>query len=399
MSGRHRRPRAPPPSRAACRGRAPRARAASPRRPSSSCAATASRASQASGADGRRAHPEAHGRDVRGSPPWTRRASTGSGSASRRTTSTRGRPRVSRSGSRWRRTGSSPSTSRRRPTGSTGSASCRCSIRRGSSSTSTTPCSGAGSPGSRSRRSPATSSSPTSASSRSGRAPRSSAAIVFLHPFGCSLDERLDRFYLSNTVGQPAENAVALSHLIFAGVLDRHPDLKIVAAHGGGYLPTAIGRSDRAWQVRPEARRCEHGRRPTCAGCGSTPSCTTRAHAARPRRGRGRIAVVLGSDFPFDMGLDDPVAFVRDAGLDADGDRARSSPATPRRSWRPGCGHEDRPLGAPDRSVAERAAARDGAAQAPGIGEGFVIDDRVVPFPDGLTVADVLARGWMPRTP
>jgi aminocarboxymuconate-semialdehyde decarboxylase len=76
-------------------------------------------------------------------------------------------------------------------------------------------------------------------------------AVVFLHPFGCSLDERLDRFYLSNTVGQPTENAVALSHLIFAGVLDRHPGLKLVAAHGGGYLPFAIGRSDHAWRVRP----------------------------------------------------------------------------------------------------------------------------------------------------
>ena len=62
----------------------------------------------------------------------------------------------------------------------------------------------------------------------------------------------------SNTVGQPAENAVALSHLIFAGVLDRHPGLKVVAAHGGGYLPFAIGRSDRAWRVRPEARGCAH---------------------------------------------------------------------------------------------------------------------------------------------
>ena len=81
---------------------------------------------------------------------------------------------------------------------------------------------------------------------------------MFLHPFGCSLDERLDRFYLSNTVGQPTENAVALSHLIFAGVLDRHPGLKIVAAHGGGYLPFAIGRSDRAWRVRPEAHGCAH---------------------------------------------------------------------------------------------------------------------------------------------
>ncbi|MFI6930382.1 amidohydrolase family protein [Streptomyces sp. NPDC050287] len=83
-----------------------------------------------------------------------------------------------------------------------------------------------------------------------------SGALVFLHPFGCTLDERLDQWYLSNTVGQPTENAVALSHLIFSGVLDRHPDLKVIAAHGGGYLPTQIGRSDHAWRVRPDAQGC-----------------------------------------------------------------------------------------------------------------------------------------------
>lgn len=69
-------------------------------------------------------------------------------------------------------------------------------------------------------------------------------ALVFLRPFGCTLDERLDRWYLPNTVGQPTENAVALSHLVFSGVLDRHPGLKPVAAHGGGCLPTHIGRGD-----------------------------------------------------------------------------------------------------------------------------------------------------------
>ena len=140
--------------------------------------------------------------------------------------------------------------------------------------------------------------------------------VVFLHPFGCSLDERLDRFYLSNTVGQPAENAVALSHLIFSGVLDRHPDLNILAAHGGGYLPTAIGRSDRAWRVRPEARGCAHA-----------PSSYLRrlwfdtvVHDAAALRHLIEVAgasqVVLGSDFPFDMGLDDPVGEIRAAGLD-----------------------------------------------------------------------------------
>lgn len=139
--------------------------------------------------------------------------------------------------------------------------------------------------------------------------------IVFLHPFGCSLDERLDRFYLSNTVGQPTENAVALSHLIFSGVLDRHPDLRIVAAHGGGYLPFAIGRSDHAWRVRPEAHGCEHA-----------PSTYLRrlwfdtvVHDPVALRHlvdvAGESRVLLGSDFPFDMGLDDPVADIRSAGL------------------------------------------------------------------------------------
>ena len=142
--------------------------------------------------------------------------------------------------------------------------------------------------------------------------------VVFLHPFGCTLDERLDRFYLANTVGQPVENAVALSHLIFAGVLDRHPGLKIVAAHGGGYLPTAIGRSDHAWRVRPDAQGCAH-----------EPSSylkkiwfDTVVHDAGALRHLIEVAgasqVVLGSDFPFDMGLDDPVAFVRAAGLTDD---------------------------------------------------------------------------------
>ncbi len=142
--------------------------------------------------------------------------------------------------------------------------------------------------------------------------------VVFLHPFGCSLDERLDRFYLSNTVGQPAENAVALSHLIFSGVLDRHPGLRIVAAHGGGYLPTSIGRSDRAWRVRPEAQGCAH----EPSSYLSKIWFDTVVHDAQGLRRLvetvGADRVVLGSDFPFDMGLDDPVTEVRAAGLPED---------------------------------------------------------------------------------
>lgn len=140
-------------------------------------------------------------------------------------------------------------------------------------------------------------------------------AILFLHPFGCTLDERLDRWYLSNSVGQPVENAVALSHLVFSGVLDRHPGLKVVAAHGGGYLPTHLGRANHAWRVRPDAR-----------GCAREPGHYLRrvwfdslVHDPHVLRGlvhaTGPDRVLLGSDFPFDMGTDDPVAALRAAGL------------------------------------------------------------------------------------
>ena len=147
-------------------------------------------------------------------------------------------------------------------------------------------------------------------------------ALVFLHPFGCSLDERLDRFYLANTVSQPAENAVALSHLIFGGVLDRHPDLRVLAAHGGGYLPTSLGRSDHAWRVRPEAH-----------GCAQPPSSYLKklyfdSLVHNPAELRALVAaagpeqVLLGSDYPFDMGSDNPVAEVTEARLPAE-DEAR----------------------------------------------------------------------------
>ncbi|WP_329234111.1 amidohydrolase family protein [Streptomyces canus] len=141
-------------------------------------------------------------------------------------------------------------------------------------------------------------------------------AVLVLHPFGCTLDERLDRWYLSNTVGQPTENAVALSHLIFSGVLDRHPGLKLIAAHGGGYLPTHIGRADHAWSVRADAD----------TDCAQLPSSYLKRlyfdslvhdpHVLRALiAAAGADRVLLGSDFPFDMGTEDPVGALRSAHL------------------------------------------------------------------------------------
>ena len=127
-------------------------------------------------------------------------------------------------------------------------------------------------------------------------------ALVFIHPMGCSLDERLAPAYLSNSVGQPVEHAVALSHLIFGGVLDRHQGLKIVAAHGGGYLPAHLGRADHAWAQRADA----------CTCCHQPSSYLRRLHfdslVFDPRdvalliERVGISNVVIGTDYPFDMG-------------------------------------------------------------------------------------------------
>src|SRR5690606_260232 len=61
--------------------------------------------------------------------------------------------------------------------------------------------------------------------------------VVFIHPQGTWAADRLGQWYLANVIGQPLETTVALSHLIFSGVLDRHPGVQLLAAHGGGFLP------------------------------------------------------------------------------------------------------------------------------------------------------------------
>lgn len=128
-------------------------------------------------------------------------------------------------------------------------------------------------------------------------------ALVFVHPFGTTLGERTNTHYLVNTIGQPLETTLALSHLIYGGVLDSFPGLRVLAAHGGGYLPTYIGRSDHAFSVRPEA----------ASACRTRPSELLKriwfdsvvydTVALRHLVERvGASQVVVGTDYPFDMG-------------------------------------------------------------------------------------------------
>ena len=79
-------------------------------------------------------------------------------------------------------------------------------------------------------------------------------AVIFVHPSGFTQPERLQKFRLVNTVGQPLEEALTMLSLIHEGIMEDFPKLKIVMGHGGGYLPFYRGRSDSTFHHHPQTR-------------------------------------------------------------------------------------------------------------------------------------------------
>lgn len=89
--------------------------------------------------------------------------------------------------------------------------------------------------------------------------------VVFIHPRGFpdGASRLQGRGRLDNIIGNPLETTIALSHLIFEGTLDRYPGLKLVAAHGGGFLPSYIGRSDHCHTSDDRGCRGEEQKNPS----------------------------------------------------------------------------------------------------------------------------------------
>jgi aminocarboxymuconate-semialdehyde decarboxylase len=142
-------------------------------------------------------------------------------------------------------------------------------------------------------------------------------APLFVHPgtHGLGLDVYGD-YYLWNAVANPVETASAAAHLLMAGTLERHRDLIVVLAHGGGVLPAVVGRLERAFAVREEARQAlQEGPRASFSRLHFDTVTHDRALLAALIAAVGADHVLLGSDHPFDMGLDDPVGDVRALGL------------------------------------------------------------------------------------
>ncbi|WP_051768046.1 amidohydrolase family protein [Sphingobium sp. DC-2] len=136
-------------------------------------------------------------------------------------------------------------------------------------------------------------------------------ALVYLHPMGTSLGPRLADAYLSNIVGQPVETAIALSKLILAGLFDRHERLKLCAAHGGGYLTLYSGRMDHGWAVRPESCGCRHRPSTYLKRIWYDTLVHDPAQLSHLIDTVGHDRLVIGSDYPYDMGHYDPHGLTR----------------------------------------------------------------------------------------
>jgi aminocarboxymuconate-semialdehyde decarboxylase len=149
-------------------------------------------------------------------------------------------------------------------------------------------------------------------------------AVIFIHPTTRAFD--WPDYYLWNTVGNPFETTITAAHMVMAGVMERHPRVRAVLAHGGGALPALRGRLRHAHAAIGVAQT---RLRESVDASIKRFYFDTVTHDPAVLRELAAFAgadhIVLGTDHPFDMGDPDPVATVRAAGLDPDalGETAR----------------------------------------------------------------------------
>jgi aminocarboxymuconate-semialdehyde decarboxylase len=144
-----------------------------------------------------------------------------------------------------------------------------------------------------------------------------SGALVFIHPTTRGFEAAaLADHYLWNLVGNPMETTMTAAHLVLSGTLERHPGLHILLAHAGGAIVTLAGRLRHGHASVPAARQALHEPPDASIRRFYFDSVTHDPAALRTLvQTVGADRVLLGSDYPFDMGDPDPVATVRAAGL------------------------------------------------------------------------------------
>jgi aminocarboxymuconate-semialdehyde decarboxylase len=147
-------------------------------------------------------------------------------------------------------------------------------------------------------------------------------AFVFIHPNNVAGADRMKSYYLNNLIGNPLDTTIGAACLYFGGVMDRHPKLTVVLAHGGGFTPYQAARWEHGWQVRPEPKK-NIARQPV--NIAKRFYYDTILHSAPVLEFMighvGADRVMLGSDYPYDMGMMDCVQHVRSLKI-SDADKA-----------------------------------------------------------------------------
>ena len=144
------------------------------------------------------------------------------------------------------------------------------------------------------------------------RAAEASGALFLIHQGGDTVvSSRSNSYHLPNTIGNLADRTVTFASFVFGGVMDACPDLRVCLCHGGGYTCYGIGRMDRGWQVRREAR--VHITQPPSKYLDKFYyDCLTHSEEALRYLidSVGIDRVVFGTDWPFDMATDWPVSWI-----------------------------------------------------------------------------------------
>ena len=147
-------------------------------------------------------------------------------------------------------------------------------------------------------------------------------AFVFIHPNNVAGADRMKSYYLNNLIGNPLDTTIGAACLYFGGVLDRYPKLTVVLAHGGGFTPYQAARWEHGWHVRPEPKK-NIAKQPV--DIAKRFYYDTILHSAPVLEFMiehvGADRVMLGSDYPYDMGMMDCVKHVRGLKI-SDADKA-----------------------------------------------------------------------------
>lgn len=143
-------------------------------------------------------------------------------------------------------------------------------------------------------------------------------AFILLHPMRPLEGVDLGRYFMDNLIGRPAESTIALAGLIFSGVFERHSGLKMCVVHGGGFAPFQIGRMDSGFERKPGLTGKHITKAPSDYLREIYVDTVVHSHAALrfivDEVGSGQV--MMGTDYPFEMGTLDPVDFIRSAGFD-----------------------------------------------------------------------------------